>query len=856
MTVDRDALHQCLRALAVPGQGPAGDLAGPLEQLTAAALAIPAAGSAALTLLGGQGRPVPVVVTGVPARAVEAAQLESGEGPLLAAVAGDRVVLSRALGSDGRWPRLARVAARLGAGGVVSVPVRVGGRPAGVLSALADTGHDWDDGEVATVTALAGVAAHLLLGAAAATGQDRRARVEQAKGVLAERAGIGTAEAADRLLAMARAERREVADVAAELVEGAARGTVAARANGSGGRRTAPLAVIDLVEHEPVPAPARVTAPLAGSTARAAGTALNGAPARVATGPEDNERPEDEGAEPVGSAPAGSAAGGSGDDGGPLEPELAQLDRVLASALAGRPADRLLPGLLGPVGRLAGADLVALLVTDPDRGGPILRCRAALGMATGAPPERAVADGGLEGLVMETGVPLLVADLDAGPGSPVLAAGGARSAAAVPLLAGGEPVGVLLAGRTARKPFSLRERARLVRAAERVSAAVARVRIEELARRDPAETGSAAERHARLAAVGAALAAAPTPAEVAEIVVTAGVAALGAASGLLEVVAGDGQLELLAADGYPPGVVEQFRRLPLDAAQPLTEAARRGRPIWLHDRDELAARYPALSEQVGDVREARACVPLVAGGRFLGMVAFGFDRPHRFEAGERTFVTALADLGARALDRAGGGAPRDEEAARAVLARERLAFQAESGALLGGTPSLSGSPVWRVALDQAVWLAVPRLADICVIMATSGGRLRPGGVAWSSPAAEAPLRALLAGCAPALGGGSPIAGVARSGRTWHKAVLTDEILGTVTSDPERLARLRALELTSAVIVPLLGRVELLGAIVLAQRGDRPPYRRADVTAAEELGRRAGLVLENGRRLGSDASPSP
>ena len=556
MTVDRDALHQCLRALAVPGQGPAGDLAGPLEQLTAAALAIPAAGSAALTLLGGQGRPVPVVVTGVPARAVEAAQLESGEGPLLAAVAGDRVVLSRALGSDGRWPRLARVAARLGAGGVVSVPVRVGGRPAGVLSALADTGHDWDDDEVATVTALAGVAAHLLLGAVVAVGQDRRARVEQAKGVLAERAGIGTAEAADRLLAMARAERREVADVAAELVEGTARDSVATRANGSGGRRTAPLAVIDLVEHEPVPAPARVTAPLAGSTARAAGTALNGAPARVATGPED-ERPEDEGA-----GPAGAAAGGSGDDGGPLEPELAQLDRVLASALAGRPADRLLPGLLGPVGRLAGADLVALLVTDPDRGGPILRCRAALGMATGAPPERAVADGGLEGLVMETGVPLLVADLDAGPGSPVLAAGGARSAAAVPLLAGGEPVGVLLAGRTARKPFSLRERARLVRAAERVSAAVARVRIEELARRDPAETGSAAERHARLAAVGAALAAAPTPAEVAEIVVTAGVAALGAASGLLEVVAGDGQLELLAADGYPPGVVEQFRRLP------------------------------------------------------------------------------------------------------------------------------------------------------------------------------------------------------------------------------------------------------------------------------------------------------
>ena len=78
------------------------------------------------------------------------------------------------------------------------------------------------------------------------------------------------------------------------------------------------------------------------------------------------------------------------------------------------------------------ADLVLLLLTQPAADGAVLRCRAALGIAPGAPPDApALTAAGLEGRLLETAVPLLVAELGGGAlDSPALAGGGPRAARA------------------------------------------------------------------------------------------------------------------------------------------------------------------------------------------------------------------------------------------------------------------------------------------------------------------------------------------------------------------------------------------------------------------------------------------
>jgi len=88
--------------------------------------------------------------------------------------------------------------------------------------------------------------------------------------------------------------------------------------------------------------------------------------------------------------------------------------------------------------------------------------------------------------------------------------------------------------------------------------------------------------------------------------------------------------------------------------------------------------------------------------------------------------------------------------------------------------------------------------------------------------------------------------VLRSGRPALLAQLADESLPGSMSYPEDLQTLRALGLGSAMIVPLLARDRLLGALTFAATDSRHPYELADLTLAEEFTSRCALALDNAR----------
>ena len=96
---------------------------------------------------------------------------------------------------------------------------------------------------------------------------------------------------------------------------------------------------------------------------------------------------------------------------------------------------------------------------------------------------------------------------------------------------------------------------------------------------------------------------------------------------------------------------------------------------------------------------------------------------------------------------------------------------------------------------------------------------------------------------------------AHAGATWHTIrtgtphvvnEITDEALRVSTQDPEALALLRDLGIRASLVVPIRVRGKVTGAIALVSSQHERRYDAADVALVDELGRRAGIALENAR----------
>ncbi|WP_055603545.1 SpoIIE family protein phosphatase [Streptomyces aureus] len=112
----------------------------------------------------------------------------------------------------------------------------------------------------------------------------------------------------------------------------------------------------------------------------------------------------------------------------------------------------------------------------------------------------------------------------------------------------------------------------------------------------------------------------------------------------------DRRLYLAWETGFPPGFLEPFDGVALDAHVPGVETLTTGRPLFFESMKQLGRRYPDLPLDAAS--GARAFLPLIASGRPVGSCILGFDRPRGFSSEERTVLTALAGLIAQALERA------------------------------------------------------------------------------------------------------------------------------------------------------------------------------------------------------------
>jgi signal transduction histidine kinase len=226
-------------------------------------------------------------------------------------------------------------------------------------------------------------------------------------------------------------------------------------------------------------------------------------------------------------------------------------------------------------------------------------------------------------------------------------------------------------------------------------------------------------------------------------------------------------------------------------------------------------------------------VPILAHGEPLGVISLMIaDGARAYGTDDLAVAQELAHRAALAIDNA--------RLYRATRAREESTnFLAAASAILGS------SLEYETTLRSLANVVVPRFADWCAIdVVGTDGVVEQLAVAHVDPSKVELAREYNRRWPPNPHAASGARNVIRTGKSELYADIPDEMLVAATRDAEHLRVARELGLKSALIVPLSARGRTLGALSLIWAESARRYAASDVVLMEELGRRAGVAVDN------------
>ena len=315
---------------------------------------------------------------------------------------------------------------------------------------------------------------------------------------------------------------------------------------------------------------------------------------------------------------------------------------------------------------------------------------------------------------------------------------------------------------------------------------------------------------------------------------------------VIDLVGDDGRIEgavaAVAADPENAKLLERLRReypLDPDGSHPVARVLRSGRSEVLPELPDETLREIAQSDEhlefmhVLNYRSALVA-PLQARGRTLGALSILHLGEGSYGTEDLILVEELARRAALAFDNA-----------RLYVELARLSeldrFLSEASKLL------SASLDYEETLRRVAELAIPDFADWCVVdVRAPGGDVERVALAHrdrervaialdierrypSRPADETGAQAVI-----------------RTGKSEIYPEITDRMLVEGARDDEHLSALRQLGMTSAMLVPIVAGDRTVGAITLVSSTHGRHFGPEDLGPAEELGRRAGIAIENAR----------
>jgi C4-dicarboxylate-specific signal transduction histidine kinase len=196
-----------------------------------------------------------------------------------------------------------------------------------------------------------------------------------------------------------------------------------------------------------------------------------------------------------------------------------------------------------------------------------------------------------------------------------------------------------------------------------------------------------------------------------------------------------------------------------------------------------------------------------------------------------------------ALDRSWrrAAASRDTALAQATAAQQRQRFLAEASQVL------ATSLDYETTLTAVAHLALPTLADGCIVDLVEHETVRTVAIAHVDPVLEQRLRILRGAYQPDLNWTDyPLVVALRTGQPITVSEVTEAGVASVARDSSHLEQLRAVVGTSLLVVPLEARGRRLGALtfITSDAGRRPGSDDHDLAVG--LAARAALAIDNGR----------
>jgi signal transduction histidine kinase/PAS domain-containing protein len=173
-------------------------------------------------------------------------------------------------------------------------------------------------------------------------------------------------------------------------------------------------------------------------------------------------------------------------------------------------------------------------------------------------------------------------------------------------------------------------------------------------------------------------------------------------------------------------------------------------------------------------------------------------------------------------------------------AEERREFLAEA------TARLTASLDYQTTLQTLTRLAVPRLADGCVVEMLEDDRSLRRVAMHVVPAKLAVAADLRRHYPPRLDAPHGIGRVLRTGQSELVPEITPDVLAAAAYDAEHLRLLQTLDLHSSLTVALIAHGRILGAAQFLRTEAGHPYGPEDLALAEDLTRRAALAADNAR----------
>jgi GAF domain-containing protein len=257
-----------------------------------------------------------------------------------------------------------------------------------------------------------------------------------------------------------------------------------------------------------------------------------------------------------------------------------------------------------------------------------------------------------------------------------------------------------------------------------------------------------------------------------------------------------------------------------------------GKAVWIRDvvRDDNFPRAPMAA---AEGLHGAFGFPISTGADVLGVVE-SFSREVREP--DEDLLEMITAIGSQI-----GLFMQHREAEGAIRASERrFAFLAEASALLAASLN------YERTLAKVARLGVPTLADWCAVdVLEADGSIRRLAVAHLDPE-KAALANRMRRRYPPEDAGAGLGKVLRTGRSELFPEISSDDLETIAFDEHHLTILRALGITSGMWVPLTARGRTLGAITFASSDSGRIYGANDLSLAEELGRVAGVAVDNAR----------